>query len=260
MHRRALSFARRARYRAVVYVLIASRRARATRGTGVGGARSMHEPDDNPRTFASSPCSMPELAGDPPANLDAWRREQRQWLLEQRLALTAKARAELAERMAERLDELLGDLRGVTVGVYWPIRGEPDLRPWMKRLTERGAVCALPVVLQRAAPLGFRRWEPGARMERGVWNIPIPADDTPVTPQVLVAPVVGFDLACYRLGYGGGFYDRTLAAWSPVRPRMVGVGYAGAQLATIHPQAHDAPMDCVVTESAVYRPDEQAGG
>jgi 5,10-methenyltetrahydrofolate synthetase len=83
-------------------------------------------------------------------------------------------------------------------------------------------------------------------MARGLWQIPYPAEAPEVKPDVVLAPVVGFDAANYRLGYGGGFFDRTLAAASP-RPRAIGLGYPGATLDSIFPQWHDVPMDLIVT-------------
>src|SRR5690606_41678729 len=81
-------------------------------------------------------------------------------------------------------------------------------------------------------------------------DLPVQVDGVPVVPQVVVAPVVGFDHDAYRLGYGGGFYDRTLAVANP-RPRVIGVGYAAAELPSILPQPHDVPMDLVVTEIGI---------
>jgi 5,10-methenyltetrahydrofolate synthetase len=83
-------------------------------------------------------------------------------------------------------------------------------------------------------------------MERGVWNIPQPRDTPTVAPNTVIAPLVGYDAGCYRLGYGGGFFDRTLAAMDE-RPRVVGVGHPVARLRTIHPQPHDIAMDAIVT-------------
>jgi 5,10-methenyltetrahydrofolate synthetase len=134
------------------------------------------------------------------------------------------------------------------VSAYWPFRGEPDLRPWLEELRRRGARTALPVVVAKATPLVFRLWRQGDRLERGVWNIPVPADGEVVEPHVALAPVVGYDAACYRLGYGGGFFDRTLAQL-PASTFAIGVGYAEAEIATIHPQPYDIPMRHVVTES-----------
>ena len=206
--------------------------------------------------------------GDAPMPMDReavlrWRQAERLRLLAARAALPAEDRRRHTEAIVTHLDRVLGqivgqtagrtvdrtpgDLRGCTVAVYWPIRGEPGLRPWMERLHAGGVCCALPVVVQRHAPLRFVRWQPGARMVAGHWNIPVPADAEAVEPDVVVAPVVGFDAAGFRLGYGGGYYDRTLAAMLRL-PRRVGVGFAHAAMASIHPLPHDVPMELVVTE------------
>lgn len=104
----------------------------------------------------------------------------------------------------------LGDPSGHVVSGYWPIKAEPDLRFWMESLAARGARMALPVVEIPSAPLAFRAWHPGTRMERGHWNIPVPPPDAPrLVPEVALAPLVGWDGAGYRLGYGGGYFDRT---------------------------------------------------
>jgi 5-formyltetrahydrofolate cyclo-ligase len=90
-------------------------------------------------------------------------------------------------------------------------------------------------------------------MERGFWNIPVPADGPQVMPKIVIAPVVGFDPDCYRLGYGGGYFDRTLMAM-PAGTRVIGVGYAQAAIPTIHPQPHDIPMNLIVTEKGTLSP------
>jgi 5-formyltetrahydrofolate cyclo-ligase len=204
---------------------------------------------DVPAALAQAmPLASDEL--DPHrAEVMRWRRRERHRLVDERLALSSTDRRARTAVMTERLDRLLGDLRGLTVAVYWPFRGEPSLREWMQRIHARGAACALPVVVEPRAALVFRAWWPGARMVRGFWNIPVPADGPDVKPDVVVAPVVGFDPAGYRLGYGGGYYDRTLGAMA-VRPRVIGVGLAQAALPTIHPLPHDVPMDTIVTEDA----------
>lgn len=176
----------------------------------------------------------------------AWRKEERQRLIEQRLAMSADARAERTVAIAAGLDAVLGEVSGEIVSLYWPFRGEPDLRGWAGEVIAHGGRIALPVVMEKAAPLVFRLWQPGDRLVKGVWNIPVPAEGAPVLPGVVIAPLVGFDGGNYRLGYGGGFFDRTLAAM-PRRPRMVvGIGYAESRLETIHPQPHDIPMDRIV--------------
>lgn len=214
------------------------------------------------REFASPPCSLSEVdqayaALDGAGTLDGWRKAQRERLIALRMAIPAAERVELGERIAEHLEDLIGDPAGLVVSAYWPFRGEPDLKPMLARLREKGAITALPVVVKKAHPLVFRQWQSGDRLERGVWNIPIPADGAEVVPDIAIAPVVGYDPACYRLGYGGGFFDRTLAAFLPHKPRLFGVGYTAQAIPTIYPQSYDIPMDAVVTEAGVttaYRP------
>lgn len=210
-------------------------------------------------SYASPPCFMhelgPEYLGLAPepdkqqqTDVMRWRKAERARLIAARLALPREARRRDDRAIAAGLDRLLRDPAGRVVAVYWPFRGEPDLRFWMKSLIDRGGVCALPVVLAWARPLIFRRWRPRMKMARDIWNIPFPAEGEAVAPDIVIAPVVGFDPAGYRLGYGGGFYDRTLAA-SPSRPRTVGVGYSAAAIPTIYPQPTDIAMDAIITES-----------
>lgn len=175
-----------------------------------------------------------------------WRKARREELIAQRLSIPAEDRAMVANEVAEELDRLIPSTAGVIVSLYWPFRGELDLREWMRSAAARGLRVALPVVVEKGRPLIFREWIPGARLTRGVWNIPIPADGAEVTPSVIISPVVGFDPQNYRLGYGGGFFDRTLAAMKTPR-RVVGVGHPSGALPTIHPQPHDIPMDIIVT-------------
>lgn len=183
-------------------------------------------------------------------DLKRWRTVERERLVALRRAIPAEERRGLSDRIARELDRLLGDLSGKTVAAYLPFRGEPDLRFWIEGLSLRGAIAALPVVVAPRSPLEFRTWSRGEPLRPGVWNIPVPAGGTVVTPDVVIAPVVGYDAACYRLGHGGGYYDRTLAAL-PRRPRIVGVGYERLALRTIYPQTYDVPMDAIVTESGV---------
>ena len=183
----------------------------------------------------------------------AWRRTERQRLIQARLALPVAQRVAASEEIANQLLALIGDTAGLIVSAYWPLRGEPDLRELLRRLSQLGARCALPLVVEKGQPLAFREWHDGCAMARGVWDIPYPADGAVVTPNLLLAPVVGFDRKAYRLGYGGGYFDRTLASRSD-HPRVMGVGYELAELETIHPLAHDIPLDLIVTERRVLRP------
>lgn len=140
-----------------------------------------------------------------------------------------------------------GDRGPLCCAFYWPILGEVNLRAAMERADVAGVTVALPVVSTKNEPLVFRQWAPGAAMERGIWNIPVPKDTPEVHPHLLFIPVVAFDDDRFRLGNGGGYYDRTLAARSP-RPRAIGIGMQCLRLPTIYPQAHDLPMDLIVTE------------
>lgn len=193
------------------------------------------------------------------ADVMHWRKAARRRLIAERLAIDIDLRRDHAERIAATLEEAIGDVGELTISAYWPFRGEPDLRGLMGRIASRGGRCALPVVVGRDKPLVFRAWAPGDRLERGVWNIPVPANGAEILPDVVIAPVVGYDRACFRLGYGGGFFDRTLAAM-PHKPRVFGVGYARAVLSTIHPQPHDIPMDRVVTENGIILPQADTSG
>ncbi len=215
---------------------------------------------NQPAQYSSPPCLLGEvnpqymgLSVDPdPADEAAvkrWRKAERARLLAARQALGADLRHDLTARIVERLQDLVGDLHDQTVALYWPLRAEPDLRAWMGALDARGVRCALPVVIERGAPMQFRRWTHGARLTPGVWNIPIPADGESIVPDLIIAPAVGFDTRCYRLGYGGGYYDRTLAELGG-RPRTVGVAFEFARLASVYPMAHDIPLSAIVTESA----------
>ena len=134
---------------------------------------------------------------------------------------------------------------------YWPIQGEFDPRPCLRRVIAAGGAVALPVAARPAAPLTFRLWTPGAPMTAGLWDIPHPAEGAVVTPSALLIPLVGFDGAGHRLGNGGGYYDRTLAALSP-RPLAIGVGFELGRLATISPVRHDHPMDVIITEAGAF--------
>jgi 5,10-methenyltetrahydrofolate synthetase len=187
-----------------------------------------------------------------------WRKAERRRLIQERLAISPEDRKKYAARIAESMLRFVGSLAGHTISFYWPLQGEPDLRPWLENLPEAGGQACLPLVVTKGAPLIFRKWRRGERLVSGVWNIPIPADGAEVVPDIVIAPLVGYDQACYRLGYGGGYFDRTLAALSP-RPHVIGVGYAQAAIASINPLWHDVPMDVIVTERGITRPSPVRG-
>jgi 5-formyltetrahydrofolate cyclo-ligase len=145
--------------------------------------------------------------------------------------------------------------RGYDFAGYWPIREEADIRPLLTALHERGHRLALPRVVRRGAPLRFLRWRPGDCLAPGYAGIPEPAaDGEEIVPDVLLVPLLGFDRAGRRLGYGGGFYDRTLGA---LRRRgaveAIGIGYSEQEVDSLPPGDHDEPLDWIVTELGCRR-------
>jgi 5-formyltetrahydrofolate cyclo-ligase len=171
----------------------------------------------------------------------------RRALIARRLALDGALRKTRGERARQRLLEAADLERFATLGVYWPVRGEIDLLGIAAAHLARGGRVALPVVVRPSAPVEFWNWYPGIPMSRGVWNIPIPAERAVLAPEALIVPLVGFDARSYRLGYGGGYYDRTIAA-AASRPWCIGLGFEGGRLESIFPQPHDIPMDLIVTD------------
>ncbi len=184
----------------------------------------------------------------------AWRRDTRRRLLAERQQCPTAERDAISAAVRERVLEVLDGKLPNTLGIYWPIQGELNLIPIAEAVLAAGGAVGLPVVVQKAAPVEFWRWRHGERLVRGEWDIPVPRERVPIAPELLIVPLVGFDAGGYRLGYGGGYYDRTLAAATP-RPRTIGVGFSSARLATIHPQPHDIPLDVLVTENAILRPE-----
>ncbi len=182
----------------------------------------------------------------------AWRRQQRQALMAARNALSPTAHRQANRAILDHLAADFPDLKARLVGFYWPIRREPDPLPLIRNLIAAGGAAALPVVIGKGMPLEFRAWRPDLKMAVGVYDIPYPAEGPAVLPQVLIVPLLGFDAAGYRLGYGAGFYDRTIASFA-AKPLLIGVGFALGRLRTITPQPHDIAMDFVVTEDGVFR-------
>ena len=183
------------------------------------------------------------------AEVKVWRRAEREGLIALRQGLPAAQRQNWSAQIDAALRGILAKRPGI-LGVYWPFRAEFDPRPLVDWAVTRGRTVALPVVVDKKGPLEYRAWRPGDKLVDGVWNIPIPEKRDIVTPALVLAPLVGFDEECYRLGYGGGYFDRTLAALSP-RAFAIGVGFEVQRLATIHPQSFDVPMDLIVTETGI---------
>lgn len=177
----------------------------------------------------------------------------RREMLARRTALDLDAHATLSLAIRERLDAAFPELSSHIVAFCWPVQNEPDLVPYAETLRARGARVALPVVVHPGAALAFREWWPGQPLAPDRYDIPTPTDGDFVTPQAILLPVNAFDAACFRIGYGGGFFDRTLASLTP-RPLAIGVGFDFQQVSSTRPQSHDLPLDAIVTESKLLRP------
>jgi 5-formyltetrahydrofolate cyclo-ligase len=212
------------------------------------------------KRLSSPVCYAEEFSPDPLAvdpeqaqDVARWRKAERTRLRAERSALSVDQRRAVGEAIAGHLQALLharfDGAEGKVLSGYWPIMGEPDLRPLLERLHGAGVTIALPLVERKAAPLVFRLWTPETRMVRGDWNIPVPPPDAPeLTPDIALAPLIGWTEDGYRLGYGGGYFDRTLAALHP-RPFVIGIGFDQARLPTIFPQPHDIRLDLILTET-----------
>lgn len=195
--------------------------------------------------FTSSPTCYLDDEAETRRDVLRWRRALRVELIAERQALA------VAERMAaeQRIAAGLAGETGEVIGLYWPFKGEPDLRGWAAARRASGTRIALPAVVGKGRPLEFRLWRPEVKLVRGVWDIPVPPEGEAVLrPELILAAVVGADAAGFRLGYGGGYYDRTLAAQraSGHRARIVGVGFAFQALPSIFPLSHDIAMDRVL--------------
>jgi 5-formyltetrahydrofolate cyclo-ligase len=182
----------------------------------------------------------------------AWRKQQRAQLLAARGAASAQDRAAWSVAINALLNEAL-DLQGPCVlGLCWPYRAEFDARPLAKRLRVQGVRSALPLVRGPGLPLEFRHWWPGVAMDKGVYDIPVPRDTETLLPDMLLVPPVGIDAQGYRLGYGGGYFDRTLAAMAR-KPVCIATAFDLSRIETLDPQAHDVRMDFVVSETGILQ-------
>jgi 5-formyltetrahydrofolate cyclo-ligase len=188
------------------------------------------------------------------ASLKAWRKAQRERLISERARVMPAQLDAWRRAIDATLERSFPGLSRGRLAFCWPIKGEYDSRHLARTLRERGALTALPVVVAPRQPLVFREWHPGVKLATGPLDIPYPVDSPAVVPNAVLLPMNGWDMAGYRLGYGAGFFDRTLASLSK-RPAVIGVAYEMARMETIHPQSWDIPVDWVVTERGVYRRD-----
>jgi len=188
----------------------------------------------------------------------------RKRLLEQRMALPDRLhRGELLLRV---MRVWLVGRTDTTIGAYWPIKGEFDPLPALHRWKEDGELndapqrrcIALPVINKLHKTMTFHTWYPGCPMEDDAYGIPKPKDTEMVAPSLLFVPCIGYSAGGYRLGYGGGFYDRMLASLEP-RPFTVGLGFGVGYVPDFEPEAHDIPLDAVLTDYGVAWPVDHPG-
>ncbi len=191
-----------------------------------------------------------------PATLKSWRKSQRERLIAARAALAPAVLEAWRQRIDGFLELSFPGLASCRLAFCWPVKDEYDARHFARTLRTRGALTALPVVVAPRAPLEFREWHPGVELAKGPLDIPYPVNSPEVTPNAVLLPMNGWDAQGYRLGYGGAFFDRTLAGLAK-KPVVIGISYELARLETIYPQSWDIPMDYVVTERGVYRRDPE---
>lgn len=152
---------------------------------------------------------------------------------------------------AGRLSEVLAGYRGAVVAGYMPIRTEIDPLPAMEEAAAHGPVC-VPVIMGEGQALKFSRWTPGCAMKDGPFGARIPELDDFITPEILIVPLVAFDRAGGRLGYGGGFYDRTLEGLRACGAALaIGFAYGAQEAETLPLEPTDQPLDMIVTEAEV---------
>lgn len=197
-------------------------------------------------------------AGDDPPDQDSeatvFSKALREKLRRERIAAReAMPPPEHARKSAKVLDYLYRLLTARAPGMLafcWPIRAEIDCRPLLPRMLALGWRACLPLISDRDQALEFREWTPDSEMVPGEHDIPTVAAGAVATPEVMLLPVNAFDREGYRLGYGGGYFDRTLASMSP-RPYAIGIGFELARVDSIGPHAKDCGLDAVVTESGM---------
>jgi 5-formyltetrahydrofolate cyclo-ligase len=141
-----------------------------------------------------------------------------------------------------------------TVSGFYPYKSEINVLPMLGKLAGEGWTPCLPVVQGKGLPLTFRTWYPGEPTIPGLWKIPVPDPSCPeVDPDVLLVPMLAFDRRGYRLGYGGGFYDRTLTRLRAMKPvTAIGVAFAAQEVDIVPHGAHDQPLDYVMTEREIF--------
>jgi 5-formyltetrahydrofolate cyclo-ligase len=173
-----------------------------------------------------------------------------------RKAAHAHLRHSAAQALVDHGLDFAGELAGKTVSGFIPYLSEIDTRPLLRALGARGCPTCVPVVIENNRPLEFRVWSPGDLTVPGRWGIPVPPEGSQVVdPDVLLVPMLAYDITGYRLGYGGGFYDRTLEKLRALKPvTAIGVAYSAQLVDTVVRGDHDQPLDWMLTEKGAFRP------
>lgn len=188
-------------------------------------------------------------------DISAWRKAQRAQWISWRCAVAQTQRAAWGGQITALLRAMLPVSQKMVIGFCWPFKAEFDARYAVRHWREQGATAALPEVTGKGQPLRFSQWWPGAQMTRGAYDIPIPDGTPTMLPDIAIVPMNACDGRGFRLGYGGGYFDRTLAALER-RVVAIGVTWDACRVPSIFPQAHDIAMDFVVTEAGIH----SAGG
>jgi 5,10-methenyltetrahydrofolate synthetase len=183
----------------------------------------------------------------------------RQQLIADRLAMPD--RAVRATMLQQVMRIWLVGRTDTVIGAYWPIKGEFDPLPALHRWKEDGELLdeplrrriGLPVIDKLTKTLTFHVWYPGCPMEEDAYGIPKPKDTDVIQPTLLFVPCVGYGPGGYRLGYGGGFYDRTLATLQP-KPFTVGLGFTQGFVDDLEPEPHDIPLNAILNDHGVVWP------
>ena len=193
---------------------------------------------------------IPRATTDSPAPALLQKADLRKQLLTARRALDAATRAHWDQAIGLQVVDWWQAARPAALGVYWPLRDEPDLQPAYAELARLGARLLLPVVVEKHAALEFAEWRIGEDMVKDAMGVAVPADLRLQAdyPPALLVPCLGYSPQGYRLGYGGGFYDRTLAR-AP-RPQTLGIAYRCLQV-RFASDGHDVALDRIVTELAL---------
>ncbi|MBY0500192.1 MAG: 5-formyltetrahydrofolate cyclo-ligase [Nitrosomonas sp.] len=185
-------------------------------------------------------------------NLSEWKKHQRKRLISARENIPEKTHWEWSQAISGNLMQKLPHPQKMIIGIYCPFRGEYDPRSIARYLIQNGATLALPEIIGKDTPLCFREWSIDTPMKNGAYDIPIPVDTQIVRPDAVIIPMVGFDQRGYRLGYGSGFFDRTLASYQR-QPLSLGVAFEMQRLEDTYPQAHDIAMHYVITEAGNFQ-------